>query len=76
MNDFWGFLSSIAIAVFLTWLLTEPRIYPESVDYAAKACASNDGWAYIEEGHSDGATVKCKNGAEFDYKWNQLGAKK
>ncbi|EKQ6319240.1 hypothetical protein IPC72_25500 [Pseudomonas aeruginosa] len=76
MNDFLGFIFCIAAAVFLTWLFTEARIYPESVEYAASACASNEGWAYIDQGHSDEASVKCKNGAEFEFKQSQLGEKK
>ncbi|MDG9855567.1 hypothetical protein N7403_16995 [Pseudomonas nitroreducens] len=76
MSDFWGFISCIAAAVFLTWLFTEARIYPESVEYAASACASNEGWAYIDQGHSDEASVKCRNGAEFDFKQSQFEARK
>ncbi|MBG6289509.1 hypothetical protein I5I61_18805 [Pseudomonas nitroreducens] len=76
MSDLEGFLIGVFLVFFMTWLFTSPRIYPESVEFAASVCSANDGWAYIKEGRSQNAVVKCKNGAEFEYKWDQLGAKK
>ncbi|WP_305826875.1 hypothetical protein [Pseudomonas aeruginosa] len=76
MSDFGGFLFGVFLGLFMTWMLTSPRIYSESVEFAASVCAANDGWFYIKEGRSPNAVVKCKNGAEFEYKWDQLGAKK
>lgn len=76
MSDFGGFIIAVLIVFFSTWLFTSPRIYPASVEFAASVCASNDGWSYIKEGRASSAAVRCKNGAEFEYEWDQLGAKK
>ena len=72
MNDSTGFLVAIVVTWFLTWLLVEPRVYPQSVEFAEAACESNGGWGHIQEGRWENASVKCKNGAEFKYKWTSL----
>ena len=77
MSDGFSLIICIAVTFCLTWIFTEPNIYPRSVEYAEKVCASNDGWARIKEGRSDSSgSVTCKNGAVFDYAWRKLGVEK
>lgn len=72
MNDFWGVVSLCFVVSFITWMFTEPPIYPASLEYANKVCAENNGWEYIEEGYNVFATVHCNNGAEFNYNPDKL----
>lgn len=72
-SDFFAILSLVALMGALVWYNAEPRIYPQSVEFAESSCTSNGGWEYIEEGRSEDSSVKCKNGAEFSYKWSELG---
>lgn len=64
------------LVIVFVWVFTavsiEPIISPESVKYAEKICKDNDGWKYIEEGYSIFSTIKCNNGAEFEYDWTMF----
>lgn len=64
------------ILTLLVWVWTvvslEPAVRPYSVEYAEKVCETNGGWEKIEEGYGAFSSVKCNNGAEFEYEWVQL----
>ncbi|WP_017521966.1 hypothetical protein ACQCLI_18195 [Pseudomonas nitroreducens] len=71
-SDFFCLMALVGMMAGLVWYNAEPRIYPQSVAFAQSSCASNGGWEYIEEGRNEDSSVKCKNGAEFSYKWEEL----
>lgn len=72
MNDAFAVFWSWVFVGMAVWICAEPKLYPESVKHAEDVCATNDGWAYIEEGVGEFSSVTCKNGATFDYNWNEL----
>lgn len=63
----WFFV--LAVVWLWTFVSLEPRLNPESVNYADDVCKDNGGWKHIEEGYSFFSSVKCNNGAEFEYDW-------
>lgn len=76
MNDELGWV----MLTFLVWAWTlfsvEPGISQESVNNANKLCENNGGFKRIEEGYGSFSSVKCNNGAEFEYDWNDLKSEK
>jgi hypothetical protein len=68
--------SAIGIFALLVWVWTvlslEPAIHPYSVKYAEEVCATNGGWQKIEEGYGPFSSLKCNNGAEFEYEWTDI----
>lgn len=71
MSDTTGFIFSLIAVFIVTWFLANPRVYPQSYEYAKSVCIPHKGLKFLDEDKTFYSKAICNDGVEVGYN-NQL----